>query len=274
MRTIALIIASALLAGGCSQTQNVSAQVQPAAPAPVAPPPPAPPAVAAPLLADLSLYQFMVPAGSISQSDDFWSKIDQTTLDEDTFHMLEENGLRVGQGQVDDWPFLKKIFDAAGAISTHSHFITPGATDQDITVSAELPEQTLFVYDQHGLGGMVYDQCQNLFVLTYQPSTAVPHAVRLELCPVVRATRRHYHYTVLNDADVIKFSSDEHLYDLNLQIDLPEGKFLIVAPSRQSIRPMTIGHQFLTRDGKAGRWERILIFVANPSPKAVPAVTQ
>jgi hypothetical protein len=275
MRTIAVIVSMALLAAGCSQSQTVSAQAQvqdlppPApipSPQPIAPMPP-------PALADLGLYQFMVPVGAISHSDAFWDKIDQTVLDEDTFHVLEENGLRVGQGNVEDWPYFKKILDHAGAISTHSHFITPTAADQDITVSGEMPEQTLFVYDRHGLGGMVYDQCQNLFELTYEPSSAFPHAMTIQLCPVVRATRRHYHYTARNEADVIKYSSDEHLYDLNLQTDLPEGKFLIVAPSSQSLRPMTIGHQFLTRDAKAARWERILVFVANSSPQAVQTVT-
>jgi hypothetical protein len=260
MRRFPFLLWAAVLAG-CGATVNSS---PPQRPDPIALPATAPSAPTAPprpgiTVIDLSLYQIVVPAGTISASKDFWQGLDFAGGD-----LMDKNGIRVGEGNVADWPRYKGILDSAGANTVPNRYIAPSATDQELAVSGELAEQTIFCFDAHGLSGHVYDQCQNLLVLGFQPTPGEPDAVRLELCPLVRATRHHYQYTVLNDQDVVDFTSDEHLYDLGLRVDLPRERFLVVAPSPQSERTTSIGHQFLTQDGKSGRSELVLIFVVNP----------
>jgi hypothetical protein len=263
MRTILLVLVAAVLAGcgAATPTADPSPDPKPAAIDPVAVPTTLPSAQTRPAVTviDLSLYQIVVPAGAISGNKDFWQPLDSVGSD-----LADKNGIRIGQGNVNDWPRFKEILDHAGANTVPNRYIAPSATDQEIPVTGELPEQTLFCFDSHGLSGHVYDQCQNLLVLGFQPTPGNPAAVRLELCPLVRATRHHYQYTVLNDQSVVDFTSDEHLYDLGLRVDLPREKFLVVAPSPQSERATSIGHQFLTQDGKSGRTELVLIFVVNP----------
>ena len=232
-----------------------------------------------PPVIDLSLYQFTAPAGLISGNKEFWKRVEEGTggnskiVDVATHDLLYKNGIRVGEGVVADWPRFAALFNAAGVTVVGSHFLAATANNEEFGQSNELPDQTLYYYDSHGLSGAVYDQCTNLFALSYQPSPQLGGVVRLELCPLVRAARTHVSYTELNDETSVDFVRDEHLYDLGLRVDLPPGKFLVVAPSEQSELELTIGHQFLTRDAKAGRREMVFIFVVNTPPivHAAPA---
>jgi hypothetical protein len=233
-----------------------------------------------PPIINVSLYQLTVPAGAVSANPDFWKWVDPPSIDDATVNRLDENGLRVGEAAISDWSNFRKIFDAAGASAIEHHFIGPGAENQEFAPSAELGQETLFFYDAHGLSGRVYDQCQNLFILSYRPAPAPPGAsssatdgaIELECCPMVRGTRRQLHYTVLNGEETVEYKSDERIFDLGLRVDLPPGRFLIVAPSAQSQRTVSIGHAFLTQDATAGRRETVLIFVAGYPPKVQSAV--
>jgi hypothetical protein len=277
MAKTAAVLVLALLAAGCAQER--APVVAAAAPDPTPAAQPAPfPQRPRPAVIDLSLLQITVPTGSISGSAKFWSHVETPVVDPAVDDLLRANGLRVGRGAVKDWPRLKEVFDAVGANTVQSHFLAPAATDQDIVVSDLIPEETLFCFGRHGLAGQVYDQCQNMLSLSFAPAPGRPDDVRLELSPVVHSVRRHYSYSVLNQQDSVDFASDEHVYDLDLRVDLPPGKFLIVSPSPESERPTSIGHQFLTRDFKSARRDVVLLFVVNgyatadsPGAPKVPA---
>jgi hypothetical protein len=277
MPKTAAVFLLVFLAGGCAQNSSPVALAPD--PAPVTTPTPAPaaaPVAPKPVVIDLSYYQILVPVGAISRSATFWSRVEEPVIDpsqgKDTGEandLLNENGLRIGRGAVQDWPKFKKILDAAGANTFESHFLAPAATDEEIAMSGVLPDETLFSFDSHGLSGRVYDQCQNLMALSFAPAPGQADVVRLELCPLVRSVRRHYSYSVLNQPDTVEYTSDEQAYDLDLRVDLPPGKFLIVAPSPQAERPTSIGRQFLSRQAKTGERELIMIFAVNGRPAAI-----
>jgi hypothetical protein len=259
---------------GCNDVPQprVVAASQPSAPTAIqSDPPPVYASHAAPVPAVIyvGLYQFAVPLGTVSGDADFWANV-APALDSSANELLDKNGVRAGLAAVDDWGKFKSILDKAGAgqpgNSLPQEFIGTSVNNEEFARSAEMPSQELFYYDSHGLSGTVYDQCMNYFALSFGPSPAKDGSVRLELCPAVRADRRQLVYTVLNDRDEIDYKTDEHIYDLNLRIDLPPGKCLIVAPSEQSRRSLSIGHQFLTLDTPAGRREIILVFVVHQPP--------
>jgi hypothetical protein len=218
---------------------------------------------------DLSMYQIFVPAGAISGSDEFWGNLSPAEMEDGAADLAGANGIRVAQGDVKDWGVSKKIIDRAGADTIQNHYIAPMARGQEIPITGDLMEQTLFWFDGHGLNGQTYEHCQNLLVLAFGPSPGGEGAVRLELCPLVRATRRHYEYTILNGRTVASFVNEEHLYDIGLRAELANGKFLVVAPSPGSERTTSIGHQFFTQDGRSHRLEMVMVLVVNPKPVAV-----
>jgi hypothetical protein len=85
-----------------------------------------------------------------------------------------------------------------------------------------------------------------------------------------------------NDERMIEYVQPEHLYDLNLQTDIPVGHFLIVAPSPEVKWRTSLGATFLVQDGAAERQEILLLMVPRaieleetvtrpPGPKPAPA---
>ena len=288
--TFSVAVLGLALAGGCAENQDVAAVVQPSPPAqqsdghpsgvratpdvaagvssetpgmegqPVVPVPTGGPRDARPLslsVITLGAYELTLPAGAVSGSREFWKRIDEdgSVFDVATHDLLYKNGVRAGEGSVGDWPRFKEIFDRAGVVVHRATLVAHEAKDQIIPCSDDMPEQRLFYFDSHGLTGKVFDACRNLFSVTFGPAPRKPGAVRIELCPVVHCTRHRYTYTALNEQQVIEFTADEQLIDLNLRADIPAGRFLVVAPSEASENESSIGHQFLTRPRHAGRSE-------------------
>jgi len=258
---------SILLVGGC-------------APQPVSPPPPPvaqtdpPPSIPQTqpdsAIIDLSMFQIFVPAGSISRNRDFWGYLAIAGgLDQSECDLLDRNGVRVGVGDVDDWSSLRTIIDKAGAQTLQGRVIGVGTKGHEIPVSDNLPGQTLFYFDQHGLSGHVYDACQNILVLSYEAAPQGSGAVRLQLCPLVRNQAERLDTTAVNTRHVWEYTHDQRLYDMGLSVDLAPRKFLVVGPSPQSGRSTSIGHQFFTQEATTQRREMIMIFVVNPRPQPI-----
>jgi len=267
------------LISGCAQQSPVSQSDPPPATQPQAVDvdaqamPPPPPPMPMPQVIDLAFFQFVVPAGTVSQNDQFWQNV-SPAVDDDMADRLDRNGLRVGEAEVQDWKRFGKILGKAGAVVTSGHFLSIKAANQEIAMTPEIDDQTLFYFDQHGLAGDFYDHCQNIFSFTYGPSPRQPGSVRLELTPLIRSVRKHYVFTELNNESDVEFVNSQHLFDLGLSVDIPPGRFLLIAPSAQSQRTTSIGHQFLTQDAHAGRREILLVFLINPSPALITPATR
>ncbi|HTW95623.1 MAG TPA: hypothetical protein VMD30_12550 [Tepidisphaeraceae bacterium] len=215
-------------------------------------------------VARLDVYQFDVPQGAVSQSDAFWKHVEEPVVDVATNNLLYNNGVRAGEGIVSDWPYFEKILDKAGGERPdHSTLMAQSAQSQEVLVGPSIPEQRLFFFDRHGLSGKVYEDCRDLVMMSYEPAPRDPGCVRVALCPVVQATQYHYTYDAMNAEQGIQLTRAEHLYDLNLTVDLPAGKFLVIAPSPDAGAPDSVGARFLTQEGAAVREERVLIVVAD-----------
>jgi hypothetical protein len=224
---------------------------------------------------DVAFLQFLIPEGKISGSAEFWSHIQEPVVDEDENDQLNRNGIRVGEAAISSWKDIAPILNKAGGSVVSGHFISATTEDHEIPVSGDLPEETLFYFDDHGLSGSFYDRCQNYLAFSYGPTPMQSNCVRLELTPLVRGTRKHYEFTALGDPQGIRYVSSDHLYNLGLRVDLPEGKFLVIAPSSQAERTTSIGHQFLTHDANASRRETVMVFVVTrPMPVPPASATQ
>jgi hypothetical protein len=266
------------LISGCAQQSPVLQSDPPAASQPAAvdvdadslpaPPPPAP----IPPVIDLAFFQFVVPQGTVSHNDQFWQNV-LPAVDDDTAALLDRNGLRVGEASVQDWKGFAKILNKAGALTTGGHFLSIKPADQEVVMTPEIDDQTLFYFDRHGLAGDFYDHSQNIFSFTYGPAPQQSGVVRLDLTPLIRSVRKHYEFTELNHEQDIEIVNSQHLFDLGLSVDIPQGRFLLIAPSAQSARTTSIGHQFMTQDAHAGRREKLLMFLVNPSPTLITPAT-
>ncbi len=219
----------------------------------------------------LDIYQLSVPYGAISGNEQFWKRISEQSVDIMTYDLLYKNGIRVGEASLSDWDYFKPIINQYPTTSRTSTLTNTPGKAMEIEIKKDIPGQTLFYFNNYDmLQGRTYDQSDNLLAVSYEPAPRRFGAVRVTLCPVIRATRKRLEFTVRNDEREIQYVTPERLFDLNLTADVPPGHFLVVAPSPQALDATSVGRAFLTLDGKTERLEEVFLVI----PRAFTAKVQ
>jgi hypothetical protein len=214
------------------------------------------------------MYQLQTPFGANSRDEAFWKLVDEDVVDVPTDILLNSNGLRAGRGRVSDWPQFLKILQRESAIKIAEHRITaqPAVEDAQLDMGEMLSEELLYIYDEHGLTMRSFDDCQNRLSLAFQWAPRKPQTLRVTVCPVVKAWRTRFDYSLADDPPPTKYLEPNNYYDLHFCSDISPGEFLVIGTSRATEDPNRIGSRFLTRDGPNQRFEEVLILVGNPVP--------
>ena len=208
-----------------------------------------------PLAIHAEMYRLQMPFGANSRDESFWKLVDEDVLDIATTQNLSRNGFRTGRARIADWPAFLKILTDESAIklSDTSVLARPSFQDAQLPMSDVLPEEILFIFDEHGLTMRSFNNCRNMLSMAFEWAPRKPRTIRLTLCPMVLAQGN---------------SRRENFYDLHLQVDIAPGEFFIVGTSTATEDPNRIASRFLTRDGPNQRYEQLLIFVGEPGPMA------
>ncbi|MGD0464447.1 MAG: hypothetical protein ABSB74_18335 [Tepidisphaeraceae bacterium] len=212
------------------------------------------------------MYQLQMPFGANSRDEAFWKLVDEDVMDVPTSILMNNNGLRIGRARVADWPTFLKILERESAIKIAEHRISaqPAVGDARLDMSEELPEELLYIYDQHGLTMRSYDDCQNRMSLAFQWAPRKPMSIRLTMCPMVIAWRTRFDYALSDEPPPTKYLQRDNFYDLHFCADISPGEFLVVGTSTATQDPNRLGSRFLTRDGPNQRYEELLILVGKP----------
>jgi hypothetical protein len=214
-----------------------------------------------PYLIQLNVYRIMVPAGTISRSDEFWKHIDEHAVDVATYDQLYKNGVRVGVAPASEWDYLKDILEQNPAKTQPGAFSGREAKAIDLDMKLRVPYQDLFYFDTSGdLVGRSFERCDDLLRVSFQPAPRKPGTVRLGLCPVIRSLRERI--VAVGDVNTrpLQFVHPEQLFELNLSTDVPLDSFLVVAPSPEAKWPTSLGNNFFVTNGAAEQIESIMIF--------------
>ena len=267
MRQLAWKLALLAALAGCAAKPPLRSA---AAPEPAAPNPAQATAPEQNPLIYVVMDKFQVPYGAISQNELFWKWVDENALDAATYELLRTNGLRIGRGRVADWQHFREILiDRDGTrVDTTTFVALSGNNDTTINLTDEMPEQLLFVINEHGVRGRMYDLCQDRLSFAFAWARHKRQTVRLSLCPVVAVQRRRFDYSLADRPPESAFMSEEHLYDLHFAADIAPGEFLVIGPSPQSADPNRVGNRFLVHDGKTDRTEQLLILTQSQMPLA------
>jgi hypothetical protein len=95
-----------------------------------------------------------------------------------------------------------------------------------------------------------------------EPAPRPADTVRAVLCPVVRSKRKKLEYTVLNEeVEGPAYVINERIFDMNVKADIRPDELLVLAPSANANKKMSIGNSFLITDGAAEQKETILLLV-------------
>ena len=220
-----------------------------------------------PFQLQVDFYQLTVPFGTVSRNEQFWKRVDEQVVDVATYDLLFKNGIRVGQAPIAEWDYFRAIMEQHPTFTKANTLVGSEGKPVELPMRKEVPWENIFYFNaQNEPIGRTYEQSENFVTLTFQSAPRKTDTMRLALCPVVRATRRHLEYSTMNnELGEVKYVAPERIYDLNLRTDVPVGNLLIVAPSQQANWPTSIGNAFFVHDGAAEKMETVLLIV----PKTV-----
>jgi len=190
-------------------------------------PPPVYASHAAPVPAVIyvGLYQFAVPRGQSAAMRIFGRMLRRARGTVRPMKLLDKNGFASGIGvsSLTDWGKFKSILDKAGAGQTGNslpqEFIGTSVNNEEFARSAEMPSQELFYYDSHGLSGR-FTTVHELFRAQFRSLAGEGRLGAIGVMPGGSRRSAAIGLHVLNDRDEIDYKTDEHIYDLNLRIDL------------------------------------------------------
>jgi hypothetical protein len=216
-----------------------------------------------PTAVQVTIYQLSVPYGTVSRNEKFWKRIDETVVDVTTNETLFKNGIRVGEAPTSEWDYFKNIMEENPATTRIDSLVSMDGKTVELAMRKEVQRQDIFYFDnENTLHGRSFDGCENLMTLVLQPAPRKRDTVRLTMCPVVRSMRKRLEYSSRNkEQGEIQYAAPEHLYDLNLRVDVPIDTFFVVAPSGEATWPTSVGNSFFVNAGPAERMETVLLLV-------------
>jgi hypothetical protein len=218
----------------------------------------------------IDVYQFTAPLGSLGRNETFWRRIDEQCVDVGTYDLLFKNGVRVGVAPMSEFPAIRKFIDSDATCRVMS---VTGTVAKQVQLESrkEVVDENIFEFNAANEAvGRTYERCTNFMNLSFEPTPRKPGSVRVKLCPMVRSTRAHLEFTLLNEEREFEWVVPEELYDLNLRVDIPPDSFFIVAPSTDADRLTSVGHAFFTQDGSTERLEQVIALVPLPLNAADP----
>ncbi len=220
-----------------------------------------------PMQLQVDLYQLSVPFGAVSRNEQFWKHVDEQVVDVATYDLLYKNGVRVGQAPIADWEYFRQIMQQYPTFTKANTLVGIESKPVERPMRKDIRSQNIFYFDSSNEPqGRSFDECENIIALSFQPAPRKAQTMRLALCPVIRATRKHLEYSAMNnEMGEVKYVAPERMYDMNLRTDVPADHFFIVAPSPQSSRTTSVGNAFLVSNGAAEQMETVLLIV----PRAV-----
>jgi hypothetical protein len=224
----------------------------------------------------VEVFVLCAPSGTFSRNDEFWKSIDEQCLDVGTYELLQKNGMRVGVAPLAE---LERISPFMVDTTPIQKFAVTGAELKDVQIDMKVgvQSQNIFYYNRRNtLIGRTYDKSENVMNVSFKPAPRKPGHLRMEFCPMVRATRKKMQFTAMNDSYEIQFVNPEVMYDLNFLVDIPIDSFLIITPSEYALAPSRLGRAFMIKDTPTSQLEQMLLIVPQPieklkRPNPVPA---
>jgi hypothetical protein len=231
---------------------------------------PAAPRDAAPspqLFYHLFVFRIAAPLGTISGNEMLWKPVDEQVVSPATYDLLWKNGIRVGTAPREG----RRHHDQHRENNPDTISSVVGFEAQHIELAAtrDIPQQNVFYLDQQNtLHGRSFDRCDNVLYLSFNAAPRRPGLVRITLSPAVLSFRKRLEYSLSSDRGdrEIRFFAPKTYYDVNLRVDLPMDRFLLVAPSPEASIETSLGHLFFTTQTPTERLERAFVIMVKARP--------
>ncbi|MCD4699359.1 MAG: hypothetical protein K8R91_02155, partial [Phycisphaerae bacterium] len=148
------------------------------------------------LVVRINLITVQLPVGSVSNSEQLWSYLDEEPVGARVGSALSSNGIRVGLGRKDAWKDVSGILQqlTGEPLSRATHFANPGSP-MPIVFKPKQKAQTIFTYRQdESLFGRDYPAGDNVLMTMATINYDDPSAVYITAAPAIRSSHRRRRY--------------------------------------------------------------------------------
>jgi hypothetical protein len=225
----------------------------------------------------LDIYQVEVPIGAVSQSTEFWQRVDEEKVDDPGARdLLLKNGIRVGIAETADWDYFRSLIEQHPHAARSGSAVATGTGTIELLMKKNVRTQDIFLYRGYQqLQGRTYDRCDDLLGVSFWPDPRQEDVMRISISPTIRSVRTILEYNRSNE-ELPTFIDrrPEFLYQLNLAERIRGDQFLVMGLSSEGHWPTSLGHQFLTLDGDVEKKEQLVLFVPRTRARATPATAK
>jgi hypothetical protein len=223
------------------------------------------------LFVQIRLGVIELPAGTISNSEDIWSYLDEEAVDANRSAGLGRNGLRAGVGRPDVWPDLERILKrmAGREVSYRTIAMLPGEAGP-LVLKPNQDEQSIFTFRaDRTLSGSLFPPGDDLLTLSCSLDQDDPGTIHIMALPQIRTTATHV--GVLDNPTGPALAPVRDLYsfdELAFRCVVAGKGILVVGPGQRSADSYSLGRQFLTIERDGVRYEMLLVMI--PEVLATP----
>lgn len=214
------------------------------------------------LLIRFRLITVELPIGSVSDSEELWSYLNEEPLGGRIGATLALNGIRVGLASEQTWPDVAKLLRRlTGKPLGRRNIVTLPGGSVPVVLKAAQPVQTLFLYrPDRTLIGNDYPPCDNMLMMAGTINYDDPAAVQLTAGAVLRSVRRRPRYVEGPSGYVLTAQATHYrLEEMAFTMKIPPGGFIVVGPGPDVRRATSPGHRFLVRTRRGLQFETILV---------------
>ncbi len=205
-----------------------------------------------------------VPVGMASASEEIWSYLDEEPVEAVHSTGLVQNGLRVGVGVKESFADIVRVLKRmTGKKFSENNFLNVPGETMPIVLSQSQESQTIFTFhDDMTLTGANYPDGDNLLSVICTLDEDDPSAVVLTAVPQIRSA--HHMPFIENETGKPNLTTKPLVYSFNLltfQTRLEKGSFLVIGPSYESRRPLSLGYHFLVRQKEGVEFETVFVLI-------------
>ncbi|KKK49890.1 hypothetical protein LCGC14_3130500, partial [marine sediment metagenome] len=229
------------------------------------------------LIIRIGLTAIEIPVGTVSASEELWSYLNEEAVRQVRSPALGFNGLRMGRGDLKNWPDVAKVLSRmTGRRLQEASIITMPGNPTPITLATGMPVQTIFVYRaDRTFEGMDYPPGDNVLNVTCTYDQDDPTTILITAVPQVHSARRRPKFVKAgSDFMMVNRPVIYSIPDATFQVHMPKGSFLVIGPGAESQRPSSVGNKFFVKQREGVEFETVIVLrpdiFATPVTKPKP----
>lgn len=202
----------------------------------------------------LDVASVQAPIGTISDSEELWSYLDEESIRPLGNAGLGRNGIRVGLGKAASWPDMVKILqNLTGRPFSQEAKVAELGKALPLTLKSDQPLKTIFIsFDDNSLSGSDYPPGNYVLAISFSINPDDRSQVMITAVPQVHSSQRKLEYikgpagyAAVQKPTIFSF------FPLAFQLRMLQKDFLLIGPNSEARRENSPGNNLFisTRDG-------------------------